>query len=208
MALASQDSALYTTHALTTRLRASEAERERALKRLGAGIAVVLVHVLFLALLLAASRFTEVTHKSPQEVLLLLPPLQPKTSRPALPPVILPVERPVNIPPTIAITPPPPAATPAKPSDIMQAIGKELACGAGPWEHLTQAEREVCKRQPWHWKKNAKGVMVLDVPSATPPPEDTITGIDAVTEGIKTSDPCLAAGNTHTECIHKNIFGR
>jgi hypothetical protein len=207
MVLASQDSALHTSHALTALLRANEAERERALKRIVAVIAVALVHVLFLALLLAAARVSEVAHKTPQEVLLLLPPLQPKTSRPALPSVVLPVERPVNIPPTIDVTPPPPAAPP-KPGDVMQAIGKELACGAGPWEHLTQAEREVCKRQPWHSKKNARGVIVLDVPSATAPPDETLSGIDAITQGIRTSDPCLAAGNTHTECIHKNIFGR
>ena len=206
MALALQDSALSTSHALTARLHANEAERERALKRIGAGIAVVLVHVLFLALLLAAGRVTEIAHNGPKEVLLLLPPLQPETARPALPPVTLPVERPVNIPPTIVITPPPQPAAPPKPGDVMQAIGRELACGAGPYEHLSQAEREACKRQPWHSRKNAKGVIVLDVPGA--PPDTPVSGIDSVTTTMKTSDPCLAAGNTHSECIHKNIFGR
>ena len=208
MALASQDSALSTSHVLTMRLRASEAERERMLKRIGAGIAVLLVHVLFLALLLAASRFGETARNLPKEVVLLLPPLQQKTAQPALPPVALPAERPVNIPPTIAITPPPPAETAPKPGDVMEAIGKEIACGAGPWEHLAQAEREACKRQPWHSKKNAKGVIVLDVPPGEAPADDSLSGIDAVTKGIKTSDPCLAAGNTHSECIHKDIFGR
>jgi len=176
------------------------------LKRIGASIAVALVHVLFLMLLFAAGRVTEITRNAPKEVLLLLPPLQPKTSRPALPPATLPVERPVNIPPTIAITPPPPPAAAPKPGDVMQAIGKELACGAGPYEHLTQAEREACKRQPWHSRKNAKGAIVLDVPGA--PPDNPISGIDSATTTIKTSDPCLAAGNTHSECIHKDIFGR
>jgi hypothetical protein len=47
---------------------------------------------------------------------------------------------------------------------------------------------------------------VLDVPGA--PPDTPISGIDSVTTTMKTSDPCLAAGNTHSECIHKNIFGR
>jgi hypothetical protein len=208
MALASQDSALSTSHALTARLSASEAERERTLKRVGAGIAVALVHVLFLAVLLTAARVSEGTHRGPQEVIYILPPLPPKATRPALPPVVLPAERPVNIPPTISVEPPPPAIVP-KPGDVMQAIGRELACGAGPWEHLTQAEREVCKRQPWHTKKNAKGVYVLDVPSQQPSqPADTLSGIDAIAKTLKTSDPCLAEGNTHTECIHKNIFGR
>lgn len=208
MALASQDSALNTSHMLTARLRASEAERERMFKRIGAGVAVALVHVLFLLLLLTASHIGDYINRGPKEVILLLPPLKPsmKSVGPAVP---LPPASSLTLPPFagIMIPAPPPTAT-QKPGDIMQAIGKELACGAGPWEHLTQAEREACKRQPWHGKKNAKGVIVLDVPSAEPPPSDAISGIDAVTQGIRTSDPCLAAGNTHTECIHKNIFGR
>jgi len=206
--LVSQDSALNTSHMLTARLRANEAERERMMKRVGAGIAVALVHALILLLLLTTSRYGDYIRKSPKEVILLLPPLKPsaKSVGPAVP---LPPASSLTEPSYkgITIPMPPPAAT-EKPGDIMQAIGKELACGAGPYEHLSQAEREDCKRHPWHWKKNEKGVIVLDVPSKAPPPPDSISGIDAITQGIKTSDPCLAAGNTHTECIHKNLFGR
>jgi hypothetical protein len=208
MALASQDSALTTPLVLAGRLRASEAERERILKRVGAGVAVAIVHALILLLLLTANHYGAFASREKKEVILLLPPLNP-TSKTAGPPVPLPPSSQETIPRYNTITiPAPPPSTAQKPGDVLEAIGKELACGAGPWEHLTQAEREACKRNPWHYKKNAKGVIVLDVPSSSPPPDDSISGIDAVTQGIRTSDPCLAAGNSHTECIHKNIFGR
>jgi hypothetical protein len=193
---------------LTARLRANEAERERMMKRLGAGIAVALVHVLILMLLLTASHFGAFTSGGPKEVILLLPPLQPnaKSVGPAVP---LPKAGTQSIPNYNSITiPAPPPSAAQKPGDVMQAIGKELACGAGPYEHLTQKERDDCKRHPWNWKRNEKGVIVLDVPSKAPPPDEPIAGIDEVTKTINTSDPCLAAGNTHSECIHKNIFGR
>jgi hypothetical protein len=89
----------------------------------------------------------------------------------------------------------------------MEAIGKELACGAGSYEKLPQSQREACRRQPWKFKKNSKGVIVLD---AAPPAQrdESTSGNEAEIRTLQTSDPCLAAGNTHSECIHKNIFGR
>ncbi len=110
---------------------------------------------------------------------------------------------------TITLPPPQPRTEPQRaPTDVMQAIVKELACGAGPYEHLSQAEREACRRQPWKFKKTAKGVIVLDAIKQAPPPDDSVSGADADLHIQQTQDPCLAAGNTHSECIHKTIFGR
>ncbi len=189
-------------------LHVEEAQRERFLKRSGAGIAVVLVHIVILLALLTANHFGSYVRQAPKETILILPPLKhPDKTRPSLPNVVLPEERPINIPPTIAITPPPPTSSTSKnPADVMKEIGKALACGAGSYEYLSQSEREACKRQPWHYKKNNKGVIVLD-PTPPPAPEQ-ITGVDATTHTQNTTDPCVAAGNTHSECIHKTIFGR
>jgi hypothetical protein len=187
-------------------LRINEAQRERYLKRIGATVAVVLVHIVILIALLTSNHIGPFVRPAPKETILLLPPLNQDKSRPALPNVVLPAERPVNIPPTIAITPPPSPEKSQAPVDIMKEIGKALSCGAGSYEFLTQVEREACKRQPWHYKKNSKGVIVLD-PTPPPPPEQ-ITGIDAQTQTQTTTDPCVAAGSTHSECIHKSIFGR
>ncbi|HTT97878.1 MAG TPA: hypothetical protein VMF58_07490, partial [Rhizomicrobium sp.] len=130
------------------RLRATEAERERFLKRVCAGIAVALVHILFLIALLTANHIGDFLRQKPREVTLLLPPpnTQDKT-RPAFPTVIVPEGRPVNIPPTIIMAAPPPPSTTQNQGDVLEAIGREIACGAGPYENLSQTQREACKRQ-------------------------------------------------------------
>jgi len=198
------------------RLRAGEDERERLIKRGVAGAIVVLLHVAIFFVFVSVANFVQ-TERQPKEVVLLLPPLVPKSDRvrpPEPQPIPLPDAHPVpGLPHTITIPdekqPPPPPPQPRTDTDVMQAIGKELACGAGPWEHLTQAQREACKRNPWKFKKNAKGIIVLDVNK--PPPADLgepETGADQDLHIQQTADPCLAAGNTHSECIHKSIFGR
>ena len=116
------------------RARASEAERERVLKRVAAGIAVVLVHIVILLALFTAGHIAALRHKAqPQEVLLLFPPPAQRIRNTApLPvtPAILPREQ--EEAPKFTITVPTPKAETQKPGDVMQAIGKELACGAGP----------------------------------------------------------------------------
>ena len=210
----SDDSALDVSLALIggERLRASEAERERYLKRIGAGIAVALVHLLILAALLTRIVDVATTHP-PKEIVFVLPPLSTK-AKPAQPVVAppVPVLRPdLSIPHTITLPPVIPK-TQTQPqqqeTDIMKELGKELACGAGPWEHLTQAQREACKRNPWKFKKNEKGVIVMDINKPPVPAEDPTSGADADLHIQQTSDPCLASGHTHSECIHKSIFGR
>lgn len=209
--MVSEDSAIDMSFALIAgdRNRAAEAERERTLKRVGAAIAVALVHVVILAALLTAGHFGIIRLKAPpKEMTLLLPALQQK-AREALPPAPLPQPetRPlVQLPPTITLPPPKPDTATRPSPDVMQAIGKELACGAGSYEHLSQSDREECKRHPWKFKKNAKGVIVLDV--IKPLPEEPVSGADSELHIQQTQDPCLAAGNTHSECIHKTIFGR
>jgi len=193
------------------RLRLAAMERERLLKRLGAAAAVVLVHILIVITLLTAGRFGIFHEKKEHEVMLLLPP--PPQSRTNVRPVVpvIPFVTPnVEEVPRSTITVPAPKTQEKTQGDILEALGKELACGAGPYEHLTQREREACKRQPWKFKKNAKGVIVLDtlLGKQQPQQEEPVSGADENLDIQRTSDPCLAAGNTHTECIHKTIFGR
>jgi hypothetical protein len=188
-----------------------EDDRERYLKRAGAWLAVALVHLLFIAAILTAGQIRQIAHAPPREMFFILPPL--RTHVETIPPVritpsvrLAPVPERLN---TITLPPPPkPQATPQSQTDVMQAIGKELACGAGPWEHLTQAQREACKRQPWRFKKNAHGTIVMDTSVPAPQPEEPTSGADQTLHIQQTADPCLAAGNTHSECIHKTLFGR
>jgi hypothetical protein len=186
-----------------------EDERERYLKRAGAWLAVILVHALFIAGILTAGQLRQIVRQTPHEVIFILPPIETKVEH--LPPVsVTPSVRLTPIPErlnTITLPPPPKEKTaPPTQSDVMQAIGKELACGAGSWEHLSQAQREACRRQPWRFKKNAKGVIVMD--TSPPPTEEMTSGADQQLHIGQTADPCLAAGNTHSECVHKTLFGR
>ena len=203
----SEDSALNLPFALPggERVRAVEADRERYLKRLGAGLAVALVHAILLLALLTAGKIGEIQKVAPKEFLLILPQIakQAEPVKPVVPEV--PLARPILEPSTAITLPPAPPAAHSK-TDVMQEIGKELACGAGSYENLSQAQREACKRSPWRFKKNAHGVIVLD--TAPPPEVDITSGADAAERTQRTADPCLAAGNTHSECIHKTLFGR
>lgn len=187
------------------RIRASEDERERYVKRIVAGVAVVVVHILIVIVLVTnVVDVRGLRHKAePQEIVFILPPLHPKTQQ-TRPIDQVPTARPVEV-PSHAITLPQVKPEEHQQGDIMEAIGKDLACGAGSYEHLSQAQREACKRQPWHYKKTPKGVIVLDVPTRTDEPQ---TGADIDLHTQQTADPCLASGKTHSECIHKTIFGR
>jgi len=210
----SEHSVIDTSFALIAdeRARASEAERERMLKRVTAGIAVVLVHIVILLALFTAGHIAALRHRAqPQEVLLLFPPPAQHTRNNTAPLPVTPaiLRREQEEAPKFTITvPPPKPEQQQKPGDVMQAIGKDLACGAGPWEHLSQAEREACKRTPWKFKKTAKGVIVMDTPDKAPALQEPETGAEEDLHTLQTSDPCLAAGNTHSECVHKTIFGR
>ena len=192
------------------RLRAAALERERMLKRLGAGAAVILVHILIVMTLLTAGQLGIFRERKEHEVMLLLPP--PPQNRVNVRPVVpvIPLVSPkLEELPRSTITVPVPKTQEKTQGDVLEAIGKELACGAGPYEHLSQQEREACKRQPWKFKKNAKGVIVLDtLLGKQPQQEEPVSGADENLDIQRTSDPCLAAGNTHSECIHKTIFGR
>ena len=61
--------------------------------------------------------------------------------------------------PTIQIPPPTPPPTPeiqqpaqregARDGDLLGAVGRELACRAGSYENLSEAQRARCLRAPW-----------------------------------------------------------
>lgn len=54
------------------------------------------------------------------------------------------------------------------PGDILGAVGRELACSAGSWEHLTSTERARCGLYPWRGMKLPNGSLVM-VPSSVLP---------------------------------------
>jgi len=100
---------------------------------------------------------------------------------PKPPPVVKPLEKPRE------------GEENAPPTDVLGAVGRELACSAGSWEHLTSAERTRCGYgrsggYPWKGARLPNGSIVMiprsvlpRLPDAPPDGQFTInTGADKV----------------------------
>jgi hypothetical protein len=110
--------------------------------------------------------------------------------------------------------PPPIVAEPgatATPGDILGAIGQSLACAAGNFEHLTQPERERCRRIPWQGAKIAGGSIVM-VPDRLLPrlaeakPEFHMSGSEQLNRDLASGGPpCPILQNT--PCLSGILHG-
>jgi hypothetical protein len=149
----------------------AEEQRRKALSRTTSTVLAAALHVLFFFFFVLAVRPFDMRTQPVVETILTLP--LPGNNRPQ--------ERPVN--PQLLITAPPrilsapitipkpppvhieeeekPSAPAAPPGDILGAVGRELACSAGSWEHLTSAERQRCGFYPWRGVKLPNGSLVM-----------------------------------------------
>jgi hypothetical protein len=98
---------------------------------------------------------------------------------------------PITLPKPPPVLPRDQANQPVTPGDILGAVGRELACSAGSWEHLTQAERARCGGQPWRAMRLPNGNLVMVPPSQLPrlkeaPDEFVVTGRDQALRGLQT----------------------
>jgi hypothetical protein len=161
------------------------------------GILVVLVHLVFLAMLTFSVRLETAHPRSALETIFLLPSLegrqapdfhmvQPRQQNQTMPEV---TTAPITLP-----KPPPPEEVqrPATPGDVLKAVGEELSCGAGSFEHLTQAERNRCRHEPWAANRGPAGTLVLapasNIPKLNAPPQEfRMTGADAQRRAIETA---------------------
>jgi len=178
--------------------------RRKAVSRTVAVVAVILLHVLFLFLLVIAQRIPTVRRQAvPHEVLLVLAPVSHPT---ALPRYINAnpekkrerVEefepRPITLPPVVA---PPPA-----PTDIMRALGVELACGASHYEYLNPVERKLCRHPPWKMPEN-RGLALAPPPQQQP---GHMTGAEAAERDRAQAPPC--APGLIVPCVDTVIYGK
>jgi hypothetical protein len=179
--------------------------RRKTVTRTGAVIAVALLHVLLLYLLVLAERMAPLQRaRTPHEVLLLLMPAQKPVSLPRIinanPEKLRErieefENRPINLPPVVA--PPRPAAT-----DVLRALGVELACGASHYEYLSPVERKLCKHPPW--KMPAQRNLAV----APPPPPQTLqlSGAEAAARVRAQAAPCPLV--QITPCVDEVIYGK
>jgi hypothetical protein len=195
--------------AVLLRLKRDEEARRRATRRFAAAAAVAVMHVaIVIALLrvdwLPAQQRQRRAESPPLLWLILNKPAgeqqveqkqkEKKELKNAPVTVVLPIVRPPQ---------------PIQNFDAAQALGEALACGASSYEYLTQDARAKCKRQPWHFKYDKDGYIVLDTEAKAPAVAEAQheTGAEAQQRMMNTSDPCQAARITGTPCIDKMIFG-
>jgi hypothetical protein len=146
----------------------AEEQRRRALSRTTSTVLAAALHILFFFFFVLAVRPFDMRTEPIIETILTLPlpgnneeqrrPINPQILTKA-PPRIL--SAPINIPkpPPVHIEEEKPGTQ--TPGDVLGAVGRELACSAGSWEHLTSAERQRCGLYPWRGVKLPNGTLVM-----------------------------------------------
>jgi hypothetical protein len=170
--------------------------------------AVLLVHILFFTIFLVSQNDAALQRTLlPLETELLLTPRSqiPVPRVPLVRPTVPNAQAPQIV--TAPITLPPIVPAPPTTREILESIGRALACGAGSYETLPAADRARCLHRPWRGKRLANGTEVLDMPPKPAPPSTDfhISGGDFQRRQTETVNPCpiLAV----TPCIHKEIYG-
>jgi hypothetical protein len=187
-------------------------------------VLVAALHVLFFFFFVFAVRPFDMRTKPIVETMLTLPlegNNQPKKQpvNPELltdqPPRIL--SAPITVPKPPPIKPevePNAPGTSNAPVDVLGAVGRELACSAGSWEHLTSAERARCGIYPWRAARLPNGSLVMIPRSMLPRlKEAPDSGEFGVNSGASQMQSDTARGITHgvqggcpiiqnTPCMH------
>lgn len=196
---------------LAARVPADADERARRVRRGIAAAAVLLVHVVAIAVFLFSSRLPPVERvkQTVPEAIFVLAPYHPPArvppkkieTPPPIDTITLPTEpAPITLPP-----PPRSRSLPLPPSEGLLGVGRSLACGASSYENLSPAQREDCLRHPWHFVKRPDGTIVLEAP-AKPPPPPAFTGADVVRHQDQTAPPCPLLNNV--PCLSKILPDR
>ena len=152
-------------------------KRRKTIWRTTSWALVALLHVLFFFSFVLGIRPWDMRNRTIEETMLILAPagnsddnrrtLNPQplvNSAPRMlaPPIIVPK------PPPIEIAPEQEPSAGQAPVDVLGAVGRELACSAGSWEHLTMVERQRCGLYPWRGVKLPNGSLVMIPPNALP----------------------------------------
>ena len=151
----------------TSPLGAGE-QRRRVLSRTTSWVLVGLLHVVFFFSFVLGIRPFDMRNRNIVETILTLQqagnnPRQDLRNNP---------EPLVSAPPRLLSAPlivpkPPPIRVEEKNNaegggtDVLGAVGRELACSAGSWEHLTSVERARCGVYPWRAVKLPNGSLVM-----------------------------------------------
>ena len=186
---------------LAEREQSDIGERERNVYRAIVAVAVLILHIVALAVFIYSSRIPLIQRARstiPEAIMWLLLPQKPPNAtlvRPIVPEEPLPeIIAPITLPPIPARPLPE-----APPNEGLAGVGRSLACGASSYENLSPAQREQCRRHPWHFVRRADGTIVLEVAPPAPPP--AFTGGDIQRHLQQTAPPCPLLSNV--PCLGK-----
>ena len=144
--------------------------RRKNLSRTTSWVLVALLHVLFFFAFVIGIRPFDMKNRSVAETILVLSTAgNNQRDRETVNPIPMVNNAPRMLAPPITIPKPPPIKEEEKnppttgqgPVDVLGAVGRELACSAGSWEHLTSAERARCGFYPWRGVKLPNGSLVM-----------------------------------------------
>ena len=191
---------------LRARLRVEEETRKRAIRRVLAGAAVTVLHVIFV-LVLIASQWVAVPLPKLEEikplmwVVLTQPAKAPKvaSAKPkkggengaittVVPPRIIQQQEENN-----AI-------------DLGLAIGRSLACGANSYEYLNSKRRAECRHRPWQFVYDRYGNIVLDA-RERPVEEEQLRPSDIQAHERNTAPTCPQNVDPNAPCLSSIIGG-
>ena len=146
-------------------------QRRKAMLRTTSWVLVAALHILFFFSFVLGIRPWDFKNRPIVETILILPQAGNNLrERETLNPMPLVNTAPRMISPPRAIPEPPPIVMPKEnnqpgagqaPVDVLGAVGRELACSAGSWEHLTMVERQRCGIYPWRGVKLPNGSLVM-----------------------------------------------
>lgn len=195
---------------LQARLRTEEETRKRNLRRAYAGVAVAVVHILFVALLITSEWIPIPIPKARK-----IEPLQwvslPRRAAVQPPERIKPrVPDPGTFNPDVVLRLPKPRVEEESNaiSDFGLALGRSLACGANSYEWLNPKRRAECAFRPWNFVYDHYGNMVLDARPRMVREEETLRPSDAQARERNTVPLCPTNIDPNAPCLSSIIGGR
>jgi hypothetical protein len=167
----------------------AEEQRRKAISRTTSTAVTAALHVLFFFFfVLAVHPFDMATRPLIETILTLTIPGNNQPPQRPINPEVLTDAPPRVLSAPITVPKPPPIVMPkqqtegttGQPGDVLGAVGRELACSAGSWEHLTSTERARCGLYPWRGMKLPNGSLVMVPRSMLPrlkeaPPDTEFT---------------------------------
>jgi hypothetical protein len=194
---------------LQARLRQADEVRKRNLRRIYAGIAVAVLHVIFVVLLIVSEwipiPIEKIKEVAPLQWVTLQAPvrasvekIRPKSPNPgAIDPSLIP-----------KILLPKPQEENNAISDFGLALGRSLACGANSYEWLNPKMRAECRRQPWQFVYDRYGNIVLYAHPRVVQDTETLRPSDVQARERNTAPVCPTNIDPNAPCLSAIIGGR